>query len=70
MAAYDSFLIGFWQGTLEPCWLLTNTSQVRADGPPHSYTACPEALANGKLQQEERSSFQDQQDKVGDHKCT
>lgn len=31
---------------------LTNTGEVGADGSPHSYAALPEALANGKLQQQ------------------
>lgn len=30
----------------------TNTGQVGADGSPHAYAALPEALANGKLQQQ------------------
>ncbi|TNN86075.1 hypothetical protein EYF80_003492 [Liparis tanakae] len=41
--------------------LLTKTSQIRVDGSPHSYAAFPETLADGKLQQQERHSFQHQQ---------
>lgn len=50
--------------------LLTDTSQIRTDGPPHSHTAFPEALADGKLQQQERHSLQHQQDQIGHQKGT
>ena len=50
--------------------LHTHTSQIRVDCPPHSDAAFPETLANAKLQQQQRHSFQHQQDQVGDQKGT
>jgi len=50
--------------------LPTKTSQIRVDGSPHSHTAFPETLADGKLQHQERHSFQHQQNQVGNQKRT
>lgn len=49
---------------------LTNTSQVRVNRSPNSHTAFPEALANGKLEVQQRDPLQHEQDKKGDHKSS
>ena len=47
---------------------LTNARQIGMDRRPHPQTAPSQALANCKLQIEERDSLHDQQDEERDHK--